>query len=144
MPIKQLLIRVKEINSKGGCVIQVFEPEKVVNRTHLVAAYLNALLAFSSKSNVANSVAVEMVLYAALTRQISDAIKTMGARSTKEMVIFADSKATYARIKPLLSKDSDFSPSKAHMERAAKLLGIKVDLGDLSIMQEIAVSRLGQ
>jgi tRNA threonylcarbamoyladenosine modification (KEOPS) complex Cgi121 subunit len=144
LPIKELLNRVKEITSGGRYVLQVFEPEAIINKMHLVSAYLNAILAFGAKSNISNSVAVEMMLYAALTRQITEAIGSVGVKSEKDMVVFADSKESYAKIKDYLSKDSDFVPTGAHMKKAAKALKITSCLDDLSIMQEVAIARLGQ
>jgi len=141
--IKELLVKMRE-RSGSSHVVQLFDPKMIINRTHLVSAYLNALLAFSSKSNISNSVAVEMVLYAALTRQINEAISAVGAKSEKDFIVFAESKAAYSKISGLISNDSDFAPSPAHMRSAAKALNMKVRLDDLSIMQEIAIARLGQ
>jgi tRNA threonylcarbamoyladenosine modification (KEOPS) complex Cgi121 subunit len=124
-------------------VIQVFDADYIINRSHLAGAYIDAELAFKSGSNISKSIATEMLLFAAMTKQISVAIKKAGAKPGKNLVVFANSPAAYNKIKPLLVNAKDFKRGKSEILSKARGLGIK-EKGDLDIriFREMAASRL--
>ncbi|MCL4389590.1 hypothetical protein M1397_03220 [Candidatus Marsarchaeota archaeon] len=124
-------------------VIQVFDPDYIINRNHLAGAYADAELAFKSGSNISKNVATEMLLFAAMTKQIDAAIKKAGAKPGKSVIVFANSRTAYGKIKPFLANAKDFNRKKNGMLSKAKELGIKTK-GDLdsSIFREMAASRL--
>ncbi len=132
----------KAIGKIDGTV-QLFDSKNTVSKRHIIAAYENARSAFENKTNISKSMAMETLLFAAMTRQVGEAIKIMGAKSNKEFAIFADSQSTYEKMKALLSSSSDFVPSEAHTFSAAKIFGItdKKKLDSL-LLQKIAMSRL--
>lgn len=136
----------KAISSIGRAndeIIQIFDPGSVINKIHLEAAYLNSLVAFKNKTNRTKSAGMEMLLFASMTNQIGDAIKICGAKSNNDFILFASNRTAFSKISKLLSKSSDFKPSKQHTKDVAERYGIKLgrDIDSL-ILQKIAVSRL--
>lgn len=129
--------------NKRKTVIQIFDPDYIISRSHLLGAYIDAELAFNSGSNVSKNTATEMLLFSAMTKQIDEAIKKIGAKHGKNIVLFSNSVTAYNKIKLLLADIKDFKRSKSEMVSKAKELGVKIkrDL-DTSIFQEMAASRL--
>ncbi len=129
------------------CIIQVFDPEAIVSREHIIASYINALASFSEKANRAGNASVEMLLFAAMTRQISAAIKLVGAKSEDGFVLFTDSKRAYAKLRRYLKGVSEFKPTERESLRAARNLRIKAKSASSAtrtLLQEMALSGLEQ
>ena len=142
-PLQKLLQEIGKINS-SKTTIQLFDPGRVINRMHLVASYVNAVEAFKNKSNISRNLYMEMLLFAAMTSQINEAIEMVGAKSSKEFIVFANDSASYKKIIGSINPIRDFKPSKKEEIVVAKLFGIKSkeDL-DQFMLQKIAISRLG-
>ena len=138
LPIDRLYLKVRTL--KGG-VVQLIDPKAVVSREHVLGAYLDAKRAFAGHTNIANSMAVEMLLFTAMTKQISDAIKAAGAKSGSDFVLFCSSNAAYLKVKPFLSSHAEFRPSRASALAAVKRLGIR-DTSTEAVLQGMALSRL--
>lgn len=141
--LKKLIDRTIKVND-GKNVVQVFDSEAVASRTHILGAYLNALLAFKNNTNRAKNIGMEMLLFVALTDQIHDALEVAGAKQDSRVVVFASSADAFSKIAPMLKSAADLNPGIAHQNAVFKKLGIR-DIGDAydSIMQAMAVSRLG-
>lgn len=140
--IDQLINKIGKVNDKKN-VVQLFDPKKVVNKTHLLGAYVNTLASFRDKSNISNNMAIEMLLFVAMTRQISDAIIKVGAKSDKRFIIFANSKGAYLKLKKFLKDEMVFDPSIANQAKIARELGINQQKEiNQFLLQKIAMSRL--
>jgi tRNA threonylcarbamoyladenosine modification (KEOPS) complex Cgi121 subunit len=140
--LEKLIGELGKINTKNN-VVQIFDPKKVVNKTHLLGAYLNALQSFKNKSNISNSLGIEMLLFAAMTRQINDGIAKIGAKSPNGFIVFADSKASYLKIKKFLNEEEEFNPKISEQMKVAKGFGINQEKElDQFLLQKIAMSRL--
>lgn len=139
----RLFERISDINRTKSATVQVFDYESVADKTHLIGAYINALSAFKSHSNKTKNPAMEMLLFAAMTDQISTAINTIGAKKNSNFVIFSSSKSGFDRIKPLLTNIKEFRPTKQHTSKALKKFGISnTKDADKLLLQKMAVSRL--
>jgi len=88
-------VRVKDVNdffqavkakTENVCV-QFFDASLVAGWEHLFFAALNALNAFKGKVNISNSLAIETLLYASAQRQIKEAVKLMGIKTTTDRVV---------------------------------------------------------
>ncbi len=66
--------------------VQLFDADLVATWEHLYFAVLNSLMVFTSKRNISNSVAMEIVLYASSQRQIKKAIDLIGVKPYTENV----------------------------------------------------------
>ena len=142
--IDELLKITSEINSTKGSTVQIFYPDMVIDEIHLAGAYMNAVAAFKSHANISKGVATEMMLFAAMTRQINDAIKLVGAKSNKKFVLFASNRSAYNKAKRVLDKAKEYKASNAHSIATAKKFGIDAKKGlDLFVLQRMAVSGLG-
>lgn len=141
--LSELLGALSGINKTHGNVVQIFNPDYVIDRAHLEGAYLNAMSAFKSRTNISKSVATEMLLYAAMTRQINEAIKLVGAKSGRRFIFFASSKSAYAKVRELLASAKECKPSEKHASDTARMFGISPEKDlDVFVLQKIAVSRL--
>ena len=67
---------------------QFFDAKNVASWQHLYFAALNALTAFSNKTNISRTLGMETLLYAAGERQITKATEKMGIKSaTREIAV---------------------------------------------------------
>jgi tRNA threonylcarbamoyladenosine modification (KEOPS) complex Cgi121 subunit len=122
---------------KESC-IQLFDEGAIACREHLAFAYLNAVRIRERGDARSKSMAMELLLCAAMTSQIGDAIRRVGAKSSRRFIVFADSKRSYGRISKYLENASDFGLKKKEKEARVRRLGIasgKVE----DLIQEIAL-----
>ncbi len=141
--IGELLKITAEINATKGNTIQIFYPDMIIGEMHLAGAYMNAITAFKSHTNISKSIATEMMLFVAMTRQINDAIKMVGAKSSKRFILFASNSSAFNKAKKVLDHVKEYKVSEKHSIATAKKFGIdaKKDL-NLFVLQKMAVSRL--
>ncbi len=122
---------------RSGC-IQLFDEGSIACREHLEFAYLNAVKIHERGESRSKSLAMEMLLCAAMTSQIGDAVKRFGAKSGKPFVVFSDSKKDYSQIAEYLIRPIEFNIEKKEKEARVRRLGIasgKVE----DLIQEIAL-----
>jgi KEOPS complex subunit Cgi121 len=79
------------IASETDVTIQAFDARYVVSRRHLERALELADRAFERGENVARDRAVEVLLYAAGRRQITDALELGVSEGSKRVVVLVDS-----------------------------------------------------
>ncbi|MBN2599884.1 MAG: hypothetical protein JXA75_05020 [Candidatus Thermoplasmatota archaeon] len=82
--VQQLLA----FSNKERLVIQAFDAAMVYNTDHLVSATIHAKRAFEQGTNATNSLALEILLYAAGERQIQKAIRKIGVKKGKHPLVF--------------------------------------------------------
>lgn len=82
--VENLLLFSKQEN----LVIQAFDATVVYGKEHLISAIIHAQRAFEQRSNATNSLALEILLYAAGERQIQKAIKKIGVKKGKQQIAF--------------------------------------------------------
>jgi KEOPS complex subunit Cgi121 len=82
--VQQLLL----FSTKENLVIQAFDATAVYGKDHLISATTHAQRAFEQGRNATNSLALEILLYAAGERQIQKAIKKIGVRIGKQEIAF--------------------------------------------------------
>ena len=141
--VAELLDQINKANRTKGNVVQAFDYDGVINKTHLLAAYINALMAFGSHSNKAKSASMEMLLFAAMTDQIGTAIETVGAKENSKILMFANSEKGFDGMRDLLKEIKEFRPSAQHTAQALKKFGIKnTEDADRLVLQKMAMSRL--
>jgi tRNA threonylcarbamoyladenosine modification (KEOPS) complex Cgi121 subunit len=139
-----ILVAKAKALSKKNAVVQLFNPDSIISRKHLMGAYENARITFSAKENISKSMAMEMLLFAAMTRQIGDAVERVGIKSPRHFVIFSNSQKAYFEFKGLLETAAEFKPTASQSRVAARRWGFKEskDL-DSELLQKIALSRIG-
>ncbi|DAC72863.1 MAG TPA: hypothetical protein DSN98_03045 [Thermoplasmata archaeon] len=82
--VQQLLL----FSKKENLVLQAFDAAAIYGKDHLISATTHAQRAFEQKTNATNSLALEILLYAAGERQIHKAIKKIGIRKGKQNIAF--------------------------------------------------------
>lgn len=126
---------VQGVGSPGGrgvdVTVQAVDARFVAGREHLEAAAERAASAEERCVRVADSLAVEVLLYAAATRQISKAIDRLGVRGDTEAVGLVYRGASFEDLEPLgLERDdSVLRFTEAKRPRVEEAFG----LGDLEV-----------
>lgn len=69
-------------------VVQALNADAVYGKEHLLSAAEHALRSWAQGTNATNSIALEILLYAAGERQIQRAIRKMGVRTGKQSIAF--------------------------------------------------------
>ncbi|MEM3827544.1 MAG: KEOPS complex subunit Cgi121 [Candidatus Micrarchaeaceae archaeon] len=134
--------RTKYRDGKKGFV-QFFDVSAIISRMHMLGAYANALSAFKEKSNASSSVQMEMLLFAAMTRQIGDAVKIAGAKTNEDFLLFATSDKAYRTIADKIKKSEEPVFTRKEGIRNAQRYGINPskDL-DAAVLNAMALSGL--
>jgi tRNA threonylcarbamoyladenosine modification (KEOPS) complex Cgi121 subunit len=141
--LEELLELLKKLNY-GTHVVQLLDSRAIVNRNHVLGAYVNALAAFKNKTNKTKSIAMEMLLFTAFTDQINKAIEIVGAKTNSDLVLFTNSKDALGKLIGF-NISGEFNPSEKNSMIVAKHLGIDIKNKkkiDESILEKMALSRL--
>lgn len=142
MGFEDLLTVIKKTNN-DKVIVQLFDPKSILNETHVMGAYANALLVFENHTNKTKSLSMEMLLFAALTDQIEEAIDRAGAKSSSDFIFFSNKKDILPKIKDSVNFHSDFNPTPSEIKKTALSLGIKDGKNaNIAILQKMALSRL--
>ena len=139
---EKLFERLSALQAKGH-VIQLFDADAVIDELHLNAAYENALRTFDEGTNISRNVAVEMLLFAAFTTQIGEAVKLAGFRDGSG-VLFSAGRNGAKLLGKLVVPDGELEPGQNH--EAIKRYGmekVSPEKIDLEILTKMAESRLG-
>ena len=117
--IDEIFERLERYRKEKSIFIQVFDAEMIIGKDHLIWAYDKALRNFDQKTNRADSLEIETLLWSSGKRQIKNALNKMGIKkSSKNVAILSDS-----NISDLLSDmgwekdDNVLAPSKEKLEK---------------------------
>ena len=139
---EKLFERLSALQAKGNAV-QLFNADAVIDELHLNAAYENAMRAFEEGTNIARNVAVEMLLFAAFTTQIGEAVKLAGFGGGSAVLFSADGNGAKLLDK-LVAPEGELGtkPNPAAIRRYG-MEEISPEKIDLEILTRMAESRLG-
>ena len=84
--VEELLSRMKEISERRRAVIQAFDPDMVLSENHLIFSAHHAFKAFAEKRAIAKKLESELLLWAAGTRRIGEAVKKVGVKNAGKAV----------------------------------------------------------
>jgi KEOPS complex subunit Cgi121 len=84
--VEELLSRMKEVSEKRRAVIQAFDPDMVLSENHLIFSAHHAFKAFAEKRAIAKKLESELLLWAAATRRIEEAVKKIGVKDARKVV----------------------------------------------------------
>jgi len=84
------LARLAELRDEHGVIVQAFDARYVVSRLHVEEAVKKARRSFDRGENVADTVSMEVLLYAAGTRQIDVATRAGLRRGEHDAVFVVD------------------------------------------------------
>jgi len=82
------LRKLLDFATKEQIVLQAVNADAVYGKEHLLSAADHALRSWSQGTNATNSLALEILLYAAGERQIQKAIKKMGVKTGRQSIAF--------------------------------------------------------
>lgn len=143
---RDLFNKIEQYRERMGVFVQVFNPWMVVNDEHLQWAFTKAKKCFEHYTNLADSLEIEVLLWASGEKQIKDALVKMGIPDfSKEAVVLIEKDAgSFLDHMGWNEKKEDIVPSKEKLSK----LGItkaEIDLIDDPyelIFEKMATSRL--
>jgi len=86
--IDDFLQEVTSFSQDNNMVIQAFNADLIYGKNHLISAVDHAIRAMERKTNTTNSLAMEILLYAAGERQLKLAIPKMGVKKGVANIAF--------------------------------------------------------
>ena len=86
--VEQFVEQLEKISNDTHIIIQVFNAEIIYGKNHLISATEHALRAHKQQRMTANSLAMEILLYASGERQLKLAIPKMGIKKGQCSVAF--------------------------------------------------------
>ncbi|CAD6490827.1 MAG: Kinase binding protein CGI-121 [Candidatus Argoarchaeum ethanivorans] len=90
---EEFIHQLNEIFRKYGVVIQAVDADLVAGRKHLITAAERAIRSFREKTNVANNLGMETLLYVAGSRQIEKALQFGVKRGCNNIALLIISKS---------------------------------------------------
>ncbi len=119
---------------KKGEYIQIFDPNAIMGKNHIFAAYLNSALSFAEHKNKTKNIGMEMLLFVSFTDQIEKAIEIAGAKKTGNFILFCSNKKAYDKILSTnLVKCTKYAPTQDEKSNAMKIIkNDKMDEVDIS------------
>ncbi|MEW6329110.1 MAG: KEOPS complex subunit Cgi121 [Candidatus Micrarchaeota archaeon] len=82
----ELLDAVGSLRTRG-LLIQLFNPDTILNKNHLLFALSHARASFARKKNIAKKLETEILLRAAGTHKIDKAIELVGVKNPKKVFL---------------------------------------------------------
>jgi KEOPS complex subunit Cgi121 len=133
--INDLITLLKDYGGKKGLSLQMFNADFVFGTIHLHSAVLHAERALTNKTNLSDSIAVEILLYASGERQIKQAIEKMGIKNDTEKFV-------------LVIFDSEPNRSAAYLEESAAEILSELKLvrddsvidGDIEVLKRFGIT----
>jgi len=87
--VDSFLQKMNSFSQDNNVVIQAFNADVIYGKNHLISAVDHAVRAMERKTNTTNSLAMEILLYAAGERQLKLAIPKMGVKKGDANIAFA-------------------------------------------------------
>jgi len=88
--VEELLSRMKEVSERRKAVIQAFDPDMVLSENHLIFSAHHAFKAFAEKRAIAKKLESELLLWAAATRRIGEAVDKVGVKDPGRVVFLIE------------------------------------------------------
>jgi KEOPS complex subunit Cgi121 len=82
------LKKISDFSKKNNLIIQVFDSNLIFGKNHLMSSIKHALRSMKNKKNTANSIEMEIMLYASGERQLKLAIPKMGIKKNTNKIAF--------------------------------------------------------
>lgn len=133
----------KNIGKEKSEAFLILDPKNIINKLHLLSAYANAITSFEDKTNRANRLNIEILIFVAMNMQINEALKVAAAKTNKSFLIFSNDKKIYEKLSKNFKNIREFKPTNEHIIETAKRFGIS-NTHDLekAILQKITLSKL--
>ncbi len=148
--LNELLEITKKLNT-GNNFIQLFDANAIINKEHILAAYLNTVNSFKEKQNRSKNIAIELLLFIAMSKQINEAISLVGIKNKSNFIVFSNNYEKYKKFKYYLKKENNFLPPISHIRISAKKYKLKIkpankkelkNLINIEMFQKIAISKI--
>jgi len=93
----ELISRIQHVSEANPFIIQAFNPDSIVSENHLIFSARHAFKAFAEGRNIADRIENEILLRTAATRRIDEAIKRVGVKDPKDILLFISGKRIYEK-----------------------------------------------
>ena len=119
--VEELLSRMKEVSERRRAVIQAFDPDMVLSENHLIFSAHHAFKAFAEKRAIAKKLESELLLWAAGTRRIGEAVKKVGVKDAGK-VVFLIQKGKEKEVLGDLKAEPDEKVLRMSREKASRIM----------------------
>jgi len=119
--VEQLLSRIKQVSQRRRAIIQAFDPDMVLSENHLIFSAHHAFKAFAEKRAIAKKVESELLLWAAATRRIDEAVKKVGVKDPAKVVLLIQ-KGKEKEVLRDLSAEKDEGILKMSKEKTIRII----------------------
>ncbi|MCD6411775.1 MAG: hypothetical protein J7L20_05060 [Thermoplasmata archaeon] len=87
--VDAVLKELEKLSKENGVILQALNADLICGKEHVISAALHAVRAFREKRNKANTLSIEILLYASGERQIGEAIEKMGIKEGETRIAIA-------------------------------------------------------
>jgi len=117
--LDEIFKRLERYRKEKSIFIQVFDAKMIIGKDHLIWAYDKALRSFDQKTNRADSLEMETLLWSSGERQIKNAIKKMGITedTDKAVIIIEKNEDEFLELMKWQKDDSIIKPSLDKLNR---------------------------
>jgi tRNA threonylcarbamoyladenosine modification (KEOPS) complex Cgi121 subunit len=119
--VEELLSKMKEVSKRRKAVIQAFDPDMVLSGNHLIFSAHHAFKAFAERRSIAKKLESELLLWAAATRRIEEAVKKVGVKDARK-VIFLIQKGREGEVLRDLGAEQDDKLLKMSKEKVSRII----------------------
>ncbi|MFH1470785.1 MAG: KEOPS complex subunit Cgi121 [Candidatus Micrarchaeota archaeon] len=140
---KELFEKLVTLSKKHSLILQAFDPDSIVSPRHLAYTFELASRSFQSKTNVARSFETELLLRAAGTEKIDEAIERVGVKSPSQILLFSNLQIPGSLLKGFGEEDSSLLKlTTEKKKKIARLFKIKEKELGLYPLEELVLERL--
>jgi KEOPS complex subunit Cgi121 len=142
--VEKLLSRMKEVSGRRRAVIQAFDPDMVLSENQLIFSAHHAFKAFAEKRAIAKKIESELLLWAAGTRRIEEAVKKVGVKDAGK-VVFLIQKGREGAVLRDLKAEPDETLLRMSREKAGRIahsFGINEDARSCYPLEELVLEKI--
>jgi len=142
--VEELLSRMKEISGRRKAVIQAFDPDMVLSENHLIFSAHHAFKAFAGKRAIARRLESELLLWAAGTRRIGEAVGRVGVKDPSRVVLLIEKGKEREVLGDLGAEEDDklLRMSRGKAERIKHSFGISENKCGCYALEELLLERI--
>ncbi|MCX6776414.1 MAG: KEOPS complex subunit Cgi121 [Candidatus Micrarchaeota archaeon] len=142
--VEELLSRMKEISGRRNAVIQAFDPDMVLSENHLIFSAHHAFKAFAGKRAIARRLESELLLWAAGTRRIGEAVERVGVKNPSRVVLLIEKGKEREVLEDLRAEEDEklLRMSREKAERIKHSFGISEDKCGCYALEELLLERI--
>lgn len=142
--VEALLSKMREVSERRKAVIQAFDPDMVLSENHLIFSAHHAFKAFAEGRGFAKKLESELLLWAAATRRIEEAVKKVGVKDAGRVVFLIERGKERGVLRDLEAERDDgvLKMSKEKMQRVLHSFSINERACECYSLEELLLEKI--